>query len=115
MALYDRPRVDLRLTDAQLELRDDAAAVAASLQPALAEDPGWRRQGMLSDGDSREVTKALGEATLLVPSDWKRAIQCLNYGKLLSEGAKRSPLRLDIQKLASRVAAIRAARTKVIT
>ncbi len=62
MALYDRPRVDLRLTDAQLELRDDAAAFAASLQPALAEDPGWRRQGMLSDGDSREVTKALGEA-----------------------------------------------------
>jgi len=62
-----------------------------------------------------EATKALGATPLLVSSDWKSAIQCLNYGKLLSEGAKRSPLRLDIQKLASRVAATPAARTKVIS
>jgi alkylation response protein AidB-like acyl-CoA dehydrogenase len=32
------------------------------VRPALVEDPDWRRQGMLSDGDSREVTRALGEA-----------------------------------------------------
>ena len=64
-ALYDRPRVDLRLTDEQVALRDEAAAFAASLRPALAEDPEWRRQGLLSDGDSREVTHALGEAGLI--------------------------------------------------
>jgi alkylation response protein AidB-like acyl-CoA dehydrogenase len=28
----------------------------------LEADPGWRRQGMLSDGDSREVTRELGRA-----------------------------------------------------
>jgi 3-oxocholest-4-en-26-oyl-CoA dehydrogenase alpha subunit len=54
--------VDLRPTEAQLALRDEAAVFAASLRPALAEDPEWRRQGLLSDGDSREVTRALGEA-----------------------------------------------------
>ena len=54
--------MDLRLTEAQLALRDEAAAFAESLRPILADDPEWRRQGMLSDGDSREVTRALGEA-----------------------------------------------------
>ena len=54
--------MDLRLTDAQLELRQEASDFAASLRPALVDDPDWRRQGMLSDGDSREVTRALGEA-----------------------------------------------------
>src|SRR5688572_14743646 len=61
-ALYDRPRVDLRLTEAQLALRDEAAVFASSLRATLVDDPEWRRQGMLSDGDSREVTRALGEA-----------------------------------------------------
>jgi 3-oxocholest-4-en-26-oyl-CoA dehydrogenase alpha subunit len=54
--------VDLRLSDEQRALRDEAAAFAAALRPQLEADPEWRRQGMLSDGDSREVTRALGEA-----------------------------------------------------
>jgi 3-oxocholest-4-en-26-oyl-CoA dehydrogenase alpha subunit len=54
--------VNLRLTDEQHLLREEAAAFAASLRPTLEADPEWRRQGMLSDGDSREVTRALGEA-----------------------------------------------------
>jgi alkylation response protein AidB-like acyl-CoA dehydrogenase len=54
--------VDLRLTERQIALREEAAAFAASLRPQLEADPEWRRQGMLSDGDSREVTRALGEA-----------------------------------------------------
>jgi alkylation response protein AidB-like acyl-CoA dehydrogenase len=54
--------VNLRLTDEQQSLREEAAAFAASLRPTLEADPEWRRQGMLSDGDSREVTRALGEA-----------------------------------------------------
>ena len=54
--------MDLRLTEAQLALRHEAAAFAETLRPLLADDPEWRRQGMLSDGDSREVTRALGEA-----------------------------------------------------
>jgi 3-oxocholest-4-en-26-oyl-CoA dehydrogenase alpha subunit len=54
--------MDLRLTKGQLELREEAAAFAAGLRPMLVDDPEWRRQGMLSDGDSREVTRALGEA-----------------------------------------------------
>lgn len=54
--------MDLRLTDRQLALREEAAAFAASLRPALEADPEWRRLGLLSDGDSREVTKALGDA-----------------------------------------------------
>jgi len=54
--------VDLRLTDEQIALREEAAAFAVGVRPLLEEDPEWRRQGMLSDGDSREVTRALGEA-----------------------------------------------------
>jgi len=54
--------VDLRLSDEQRALREEAAAFAAALRPTLEADPEWRRQGMLSDGDSREVTQALGEA-----------------------------------------------------
>jgi 3-oxocholest-4-en-26-oyl-CoA dehydrogenase alpha subunit len=54
--------VDLRQTDAQLALREEAAAFAGNLRPSLEADPEWWRQGMLSDGDSREVTRALGEA-----------------------------------------------------
>jgi alkylation response protein AidB-like acyl-CoA dehydrogenase len=54
--------VDLGLTPEQRALRAEAAAVAERLRPALEADPEWRRQGMLSDGDSREVTRALGRA-----------------------------------------------------
>ncbi len=50
------------MTDAQVALREEAAAFAIALRPSLETDPEWRRQGMLSDGDSREVTRALGEA-----------------------------------------------------
>jgi 3-oxocholest-4-en-26-oyl-CoA dehydrogenase alpha subunit len=54
--------VDLRLSDEQLALREEASAFAESLRATLVDDPEWRRQGMLSDGDSREVTLALGQA-----------------------------------------------------
>jgi alkylation response protein AidB-like acyl-CoA dehydrogenase len=54
--------VDLRLTAEQLGLREEASAFAASLRLTLVDDLEWRRQGMLSDGDSREVTRALGDA-----------------------------------------------------
>lgn len=54
--------MDLRLTVQQVSLREEAAAFAVGLRPTLEEDPEWRRQGMLSDGDSREVTRALGAA-----------------------------------------------------
>jgi 3-oxocholest-4-en-26-oyl-CoA dehydrogenase alpha subunit len=54
--------VDLRWSDEQRALREEATAFAAALRPQLEDDPEWRRQGMLSDGDSREVTRALGEA-----------------------------------------------------
>jgi 3-oxocholest-4-en-26-oyl-CoA dehydrogenase alpha subunit len=54
--------VDLRLSDEQLALREEARIFAATLRPMLESDPEWRRQGMLSDGDSREVTRALGGA-----------------------------------------------------
>jgi 3-oxocholest-4-en-26-oyl-CoA dehydrogenase alpha subunit len=54
--------VNLRLTDEQHSLREEAGAFAVSLRPTLEADPEWRRQGMLSDGDSREVTLALGDA-----------------------------------------------------
>jgi alkylation response protein AidB-like acyl-CoA dehydrogenase len=54
--------VDLRLTDDQLALRADAAAFCAGVRPLLEADPEWWRQGMLSDGDSVAVNRALGEA-----------------------------------------------------
>lgn len=54
--------MDLRLTSDQIELREEAAAFARGLRPLLERDPEWRRQGMLSDGDSREVTRELGRA-----------------------------------------------------
>ena len=65
--------MDLRPTEAQLALREEATAFAASLRPALTEDPEWRRQGMLSDGDSRDVTRALGEAGW-IGMTWPEAI-----------------------------------------
>ena len=54
--------MDLRLTDEQMALREEAAAFAQGLRPLLEADPAWRRQGMLSDGDSRDVTLELGRA-----------------------------------------------------
>jgi alkylation response protein AidB-like acyl-CoA dehydrogenase len=53
--------VDLRLSDEQHALREEAAAFALKIRPTLEDDPEWRRQGLLSDGDSRDVTRALGE------------------------------------------------------
>jgi pilus assembly protein CpaE len=72
----------------------------------------WKRGKTIT---AEEAAKALGAPPVLLSTDWKRAVQCVNYGKLLSEIAKRSPLRTDIQKLASKVAAARATRTKVIS
>ena len=54
--------MDLRLTAGQLALREEAAAFSEGLRPLLESDPEWRRQGLLSDGDSREVTRELGRA-----------------------------------------------------
>jgi alkylation response protein AidB-like acyl-CoA dehydrogenase len=54
--------VDLRLTDSQRALRDEAADFCVSLWPVLDADADWWRQGMLSDGDSLAVNCALGEA-----------------------------------------------------
>ncbi|MGH3135350.1 MAG: acyl-CoA dehydrogenase family protein [Gaiellaceae bacterium] len=54
--------MDLALTDEQLGLREEARVFAESLRPLLHSDPEWRRQGMLSDGDSREITLELGRA-----------------------------------------------------
>lgn len=54
--------MDLRLTPTQTALREEAAAFSASVRPLLEADPEWRRQGMLSDGDSREVNARLGQA-----------------------------------------------------
>ena len=45
--------VDLRLDAKQRALREEAAAFCAGMRPLLEVDPEWRRQGMLSDGDSR--------------------------------------------------------------
>jgi alkylation response protein AidB-like acyl-CoA dehydrogenase len=45
-----------------VQLREEAGAFCATLRPLLEADEEWSRQGMLSDGDSREVTRALGEA-----------------------------------------------------
>lgn len=54
--------MDFRLTPAQEALRAEAAAFCRSVRPLLEADPEWRRQGMLSDGDSVAVNRALGEA-----------------------------------------------------
>jgi alkylation response protein AidB-like acyl-CoA dehydrogenase len=54
--------VDLRPTDDQSALCAEAASFCAGLRPLLEADPEWWRQGMLSDGDSLAVNRALGEA-----------------------------------------------------
>ena len=54
-------------------LREEARTFAESLRPTLEADPEWRRQGMLSDGDSRDVTRALGEAGW-IGMTWPRAL-----------------------------------------
>jgi len=51
----------LRPTAEQSSLRADAADFCAGLRPLLESDPEWWRQGMLSDGDSVAVNRALGE------------------------------------------------------
>jgi alkylation response protein AidB-like acyl-CoA dehydrogenase len=65
--------VDLRLTDEQRALREEAAAFCATVRPLLEADPEWRRQGMLSDGDSLAVNRALGEAGWIGMS-WPREL-----------------------------------------
>lgn len=52
----------LQPTAEQLALRAEAASFCAGLRPLLEADPEWWRQGMLSDGDSAAVNRALGEA-----------------------------------------------------
>ena len=54
--------MDLRPTDDQSALCAEAASFCAGLRPVLEADPEWWRQGMLSDGDSLAVNRALGEA-----------------------------------------------------
>ena len=54
--------MDLRLSDEQRALREEAEAFALTVRPTFEVDPEWQRQGLLSDGDSREATRALGEA-----------------------------------------------------
>jgi 3-oxocholest-4-en-26-oyl-CoA dehydrogenase alpha subunit len=54
--------VDFALTDEQIALREDAGSFAKALRPQFDADPEWHRQGMPSDGDSREVTLELGRA-----------------------------------------------------
>ena len=65
--------MDLRLTTEQQTLREEAAAFCASVRPLLEADPEWRRQGMLSDGDSIAVNRALGEAGWIGMS-WPTAV-----------------------------------------
>ncbi len=52
----------LQPTAEQLALRAEAAAFCAGVRPLLEADAEWWRQGMLSDGDSVAVNRALGEA-----------------------------------------------------
>jgi alkylation response protein AidB-like acyl-CoA dehydrogenase len=54
--------VDLRLTSEQAALREQAEVFARGLTPLLEADHEWRRQGIPSDGDSREATLELGRA-----------------------------------------------------
>lgn len=54
--------MDLRLTPDQVALREEAATFCRAVRPVLEADPEWWRQGMLSDGDSRQVNRLLGEA-----------------------------------------------------
>ncbi len=65
--------MDLRLTAEQRRLRDEAAAFCRELRPVLEADPHWWREGIPSDGDSREVTSALGEAGWIGMS-WPRRL-----------------------------------------
>ena len=65
--------MDLRLTHEQHALRKEAAAFCAGVRPLLEADPEWRRQGMLSDGDSTAVNRALGEAGWIGMS-WPREL-----------------------------------------
>lgn len=65
--------MDLRPTDEQLALRADAAAFCARVRPLLEADAEWWRQGMLSDGDSLAVHRALGEAGWIGMS-WPRTV-----------------------------------------
>jgi alkylation response protein AidB-like acyl-CoA dehydrogenase len=65
--------MDLAFTDEQVALRSEAHTFSESLRPLLVADPEWQRQGMLSDGDSKEVTRELGRAGW-IGMTWRRDI-----------------------------------------
>jgi alkylation response protein AidB-like acyl-CoA dehydrogenase len=65
--------MDLRLSPAQVALREEAAAFCREVRPILEADPEWWRQGMLSDGDSLEINRRLGEAGWIGMS-WPEAL-----------------------------------------
>ena len=54
--------MELRLTSEQRALREQAEVLARELEAVAERSPEARRQGMPSDGDSREVTAELGRA-----------------------------------------------------
>jgi 3-oxocholest-4-en-26-oyl-CoA dehydrogenase alpha subunit len=54
--------VHVRFSPEQAALREQAEVFARSLEPLVEAGPEARRQGMPSDGDSREVTEELGKA-----------------------------------------------------
>jgi pilus assembly protein CpaE len=73
----------------------------------------WKRSHMLT---LEEAQRALGVAPLPITNDFKSAVNAVNFGQLLAQAAKRSPLRDDLRKLAQKVAAARThARTTKVT
>jgi alkylation response protein AidB-like acyl-CoA dehydrogenase len=73
--------VDLRLTGDQLVLCEEARTFCEDVRPLLEADPEWRRQGLLSDGDSREVTRRLGRAGW-IGLPWPRELGGRGLGNL---------------------------------
>jgi alkylation response protein AidB-like acyl-CoA dehydrogenase len=61
-AALGSPIVEPPLTAEQAALREQAEVVARTLRPLAEASPELRRQGMPSDGDSREITLELGRA-----------------------------------------------------
>ncbi len=51
----------------------------------------------------QEAEEALGFKPLLVSNDYKTAVRAFNFGRLLSNSAKRSTLRKDLRRLALKV------------
>jgi pilus assembly protein CpaE len=91
---------DVRTARAMLDALSERAVPISGVMLVAAR---YVKRQMVSVEDARQALG--GGAIQLVRNDFPAAAQCMNYGKMLADGAPRSVIRRDIQSLVERVLA----------